>query len=119
MAAKLEISTQHTALTDDLQKYIAKKIGRLDRFAPRVARESMHIQVKLKESRAKDKKQFTCAVIVHLPQQVLEAEESTINMFAAVDIAETKLRHQLKKYKETHTKRRVHQRLLRRLRNSS
>lgn len=114
MITKLELSAKHMTISEDLQKYVMRKIGRLDRFVSRHARESLHAQVRLQESRAKDNNRFTCSVTLHLPQQVLEAEESTINIFAAVDIAETKLRYQLKKYKETHTQSRLRHRFLRR-----
>lgn len=118
MIGKLELNTQHLVLTDDLQKYVMRKIGRLDRFISRHARENVRVHVRLKESKAKDNKRFTCLVTLHLPQQTLEAEESTINIFAAVDIAETKLRHQLKKYKEAHMQRKLRHKFLRRKRLS-
>lgn len=118
MIKKLEISAQHTKLTPELKKYITRKIGRLDRYVSRHTRESVHAEVKLKESKAKDKKQFTCAVVLHLPHEVLDAHETTINMFAAVDIVETKLKGQLKKYKDTHTNPKLHRRIIARVRRS-
>jgi ribosome-associated translation inhibitor RaiA len=38
-----------------------------------------------------------------LPNENIAIHESTVNMFAAVDIVETKLKNQLKKYKEKRT----------------
>lgn len=119
MITKLEISTQKTGLTPDLKKYITKKIGRLDRYVPRKARESVHVEVHLKETNRKDQKQFTCGVVLHLPHETLDASESTINMFAAVDIVETKLKQQLKKYKETHGGGSFQRRVFSRFRNRS
>lgn len=117
MIEKLEISAQHTALSPELKKYITKKIGKLDRYVSRHARESIHVEVKLKESHIKNRQQFTCGVVLHLPHEILDAGETTINMFAAVDIVETKLRQQLKKYKDTHTDNgKLHRRLMRRIR---
>ncbi len=117
MIKKLEINAQHTELTPDLKKYITKKIGKLDRYASRHARESIHAEVKLKGSKSKNKEQFTCGVVLHLPHGTLDASEATVNMFAAVDIVETKLRQQLKKYKDTHTNSgKIHRRLMRRIR---
>lgn len=122
MIKKFEVSAQHTELTPELKKYVTRKIGRLDRYVSRHARESVHAEVKLKESKAKDKKQFTCSVVLHLPHEVLDASEQTINMFAAIDIVETKLKNQLKKYKDMHTnsklRRRVFARVSRRGRTS-
>jgi ribosome-associated translation inhibitor RaiA len=49
---------------------------------------------------------------MHVPGKVLKVEETTVNMFAAVDIVETKLRIALKKHKMTHANPRFHQRML-------
>jgi putative sigma-54 modulation protein len=116
MIHKLEVTGVHTEVSLDLQKYVLKKIGKLDRFLPKHARESAHAEVFLKESKAKDKKQCTCEVVLHLPSEVLTTKESTMNMFAAVDIVEAKLKNQLKKYKEMHSTLRIHRRVLSRLR---
>ncbi len=116
MIERLEISSQHTTLTPELKKYVAKKIGKLDRYVSRHARKSIHAEVKLKESKAKDKQQCTCTVVLHLPKESLEASETTINMFAAIDIVETKLKGQLKKYKDAHSHNRLRRRLFARFR---
>ena len=118
MIEKLEISAQHTELTPELKKYIYKKIGRLDRYMPKRTRESMHAEVKLKESKIKDRKQFTCAVVLRVPNSVLDASETTINMFAAIDIVETKLKQQLKKHKQQHTDPKAYRRIFQKLRRS-
>ena len=115
MIQRFDISGVHLHVDDDLRKYVMKKIGRLDRFMPRHSRISVHGEVKLKESKAKDKKECTCEVILHLPQETITGKESTINMYAAVDIVETKLKNQLKKYKDLHANPRLHRRLITRL----
>lgn len=117
MITRLDISGVHMNVGDDLRKYVMRKIGRLDRFIPRGSRQSVHAQVKLKEGKAKDKNERTCEVILHLPQEVITVKESTINIYAAVDIVETKLHHQLKKYKEMHVSPRFHQRVIARLKH--
>ncbi|HSD56235.1 MAG TPA: HPF/RaiA family ribosome-associated protein, partial [Candidatus Saccharimonadales bacterium] len=76
MINRLEISGVHMDVGTDLKKYVTKKIGRLDRFIPRAARESVHASVKLKESRAKDKNERTCEVIMHLPHGTLTVKET-------------------------------------------
>lgn len=100
MIAKLEISGVHYDVDSDLRKYVNKKIGRMDRYVQRNARPSMHAEVKLKENHAKDRKQCTCEVICHVPGERFVISETTLNMYAAVDIVEAKLKNQLKKYKE-------------------
>lgn len=118
MIQKLEISGVHAVLDDDLKKYVTKKIGRLDLYMSRHTRASAHAEVKLKEAKLKQRKQATCEVIMHLPHDTLMTKETTLNMYAAVDIVEAKLKNQLKKYKETHESNRLHKRIIRRLKRS-
>lgn len=119
MISKLELSAQHTDLTPELKKYVNKKIGRLDRYIPKHARKTAHAEVKLKENKSKDKSQFTCSVTLYLPGEVLEASDTTINMFAAIDIVETKLKQQLKKFKELHSEAKSYRQIFARLRRRS
>lgn len=117
MFAKMEVSGIHTDLDEDLKKYVDKKIGRMDRFVPKHARKSAHVEVKLSERKVRSKsEQYTCEVILHLPQENITSKETTINMYAAIDIVETKLKNQLKKYKDKHTDHSVPRRLLNKVR---
>ncbi len=116
MIQKLEISGVHTDVDKKLRDYVSKKIGKLDRYTPRASRESLHAEVILKETKAKDKKHCVCEVVIFLPHDKLMVSESTMNMYAAVDIVEAKLKNLLKKYKETHSSLRLHRRVLARIR---
>ncbi|MEI7682976.1 MAG: ribosome-associated translation inhibitor RaiA [Candidatus Saccharibacteria bacterium] len=116
MIERIEINSIHAQVDDDLKKYVIKKIGHLDKYLSKHAMESAHAEVKLKESKANDKKQCQCEVILHLPKGNLMVKESTINMYAAVDIVEAKLKNQIKKYKDTHESAKFRQRVIRRFR---
>lgn len=117
MIERLEINGVHLKVDDKLRAYVTKKIGKLDQYMSRHSRQSAHVEVKLKEAKAKDKKQATCEVILHMPKGTLTTKETTLNIFAAVDIVETKLKNLLKKYKETHeSPYRLHRRMLARIR---
>jgi putative sigma-54 modulation protein len=87
---------------EDLEKYVIKKIGKLDKYIPRGARTSAHVQIFLKESKIKNKKQCTCEAVLHLPHDEFATKETTMNIFAAVDIVEAKLKNHMHKYKDTH-----------------
>lgn len=115
MITKMEINGVHTKVSDDLRKYVTKKIGHLDRFMSRHVRESAHAEVMIKESKAKDKKQHTCEVILYLPKETITTKETTMNIFAAVDIVETKLKNQLKKYKDKHNEKTAVHRLIKKI----
>jgi ribosomal subunit interface protein len=118
MIQKIDIKGVHTTVDQDLQKYLYKKIGRLDHYMPRHARPSVHAEIWLKESKAKDKKQFTCEVTMHMPHENISTKETTMNMYAAIDIVEAKLKQQLQKYKELHNSSKLHQKLLTRLKRN-
>lgn len=100
MIQSMEISGVHMDVGDDLRKYVAKKIGRLDKYLPRASRASAHAQIKLKEGKAKDKSARTCEIILHVPQEEITVSETTVNIYAAIDIAEEKLKTCLHKYKQ-------------------
>ncbi len=119
MIEKIEVSGIHTTVDDDIYKYVIKKIGKLDQYMSRHARESAHAAVKLKSVKLKTRKQSTCEVILFLPKGKLTTKETTMNMFAAVDIVEQKLKNQLKKYKEVHEKPyKIHRRVISKFRRS-
>ena len=111
MLEKLVIDGVHFSPDEDLHKYVVKKIGKLDQYMSRHVRQSAHGEVKLKETKLKNRSQATCEVILHLPQDIITTKETTLNMYAAIDIVEAKLKNQLKHYKDKHSVR-FHRRLL-------
>jgi ribosomal subunit interface protein len=102
MIARIDTAGINVELGDDIKKYITKKIGRLDKYISKHARQSTRAEVKLRETNNRLGNKYECEVILHLPESQIQAKESTLNMFAAVDIVEAKLRNQLIKYKEAH-----------------
>lgn len=119
MIKRLEITGKKTKVTPDLQKYITRKIGKLDRYLPRRARESAHAEVIMKESSSKGKKTYTCEVILKVPQDTITVTQATINPFAAIDIAEDTLKNRIRKYKDTHGTQRMHKKVLARMRRQT
>jgi len=118
MIAKLEITGIHTTVDEALEKYARRKIGQLDKYVSRHARPSLHVEIKLKEGKAKDKRRCLCEVVLFLPHETLTTSEATVNMYAAIDIVEAKLKQQLKKYKELHNATKLHRRLISHTRRS-
>lgn len=102
MIRKLEITGVHIDTDEKVKKYVQKRVAKLERYIPRHARDSVHVDVKLRESKKQQDKQCTAEMIMYLPHETLTAKESTINLFAAIDIVEAKIQNQLKKYKDTH-----------------
>ncbi len=116
MIKKLEVRGVHMHVDPKLFTYANKKLGKLDRYISKHARTSAHMEVILKEEVLKTKKNCICEVVTHLPGDTINTKESTINMYAAIDIVEAKLKNQLKKYKELHGNPRLHRRLIAHLR---
>lgn len=102
MIAHIDTAGINIELGDDIKKYIAKKIGRLDKYMPRHARGSAKVAVKLRETNNKLGNKYECEAQITLPGGSVQAKEATLNMFAAVDIVEAKLRNQIIKYKQEH-----------------
>lgn len=102
MLKRFEIQGVHTVIDDKLRAHVNRKIGNLDRYIGRQNRDSAHMEVHLKESPQKGNHQCRCEVTLHLPHQTIVIKESAVNMYAAVDIVEAKLKQQLQKYKDLH-----------------
>lgn len=100
MIKKIEVTSIHTETEPEVTKYVKKKIAKLDSYMPKHARKSARAEVRLKEEKIKTKKQSSCEVVLYVPGEVITAKETTVNMYAAVDIVEEKLKSQLRKYKE-------------------
>ena len=120
MFQKFEVYGIHTDLDKKLKSYVTKKIGRLDRYISRHARDSAHAEVHLKEAtKVRDPNHSRCEVTVHLPKETIVIKESGLNMYAAIDIAEVKLKQQLQKYKELHGSGKLRRHLFARSRRSN
>ena len=106
MIKRLDINGVHVEIEGRVEKYIQKKIGRLDRFLPRHAKKSAHARVILSQKTESKQKLAVCEVILELPHSTLSAKEATVNMFSSVDIVESKLARQIRKYKTAHDSKR-------------
>ena len=103
MINNLEFTSIHANVDEDLKKYARKKISKLDAYMPKHARKSANAEIKIQESKVKNKRQFTAEVTIKLPGEVITAKETTVNMYAAIDIVEEKLKAQLRRYKSINT----------------
>ncbi len=101
MITSIEISGIGYDLDEITKKYVNKKIGRLDRYLPRHARDSVRAEVKLREVNQSHGNKYEAEVVLFIPDKVLTAKDSTVNMLAAVDIVEAKMVNQLRKYKQS------------------
>ena len=105
---KLKIDRLHVEADAKTIVYVNEKIGKLDHLLSQHARKSAHADIKLKKGPGRGKKQFTCEVIIHLPQDTITTNQTAESLTAAIDLAEAKLKNQLKKYKDKHVLARRH-----------
>jgi putative sigma-54 modulation protein len=98
-------------------KYIHKKIGGLEKFVPKVQRKVAVISVFLEEDpNGREQNRFVCEAIISLVGTKLVAKDSTVNIYAAIDIVEAKLKTQLTDYKEKSSPRQSRLRIMNRWR---
>lgn len=100
MIEAIDITGVKFDVDETTRKYVTRKIGKLDRYLPRHARKTVTADVKLKQIDKPHGNKYEAEVILNVPDKVLMAKDSTLNMLAAIDIVETKLLTQLHKYKE-------------------
>ena len=101
MISSINITGLDYDVDDKTRKYVLEKIGRLDKYVPLHERRSMTANVKLSQINNEHGNKYEVEVTVRVPDKVIAAQDSTMNMMAAVDIVEAKLAMQLRKYKET------------------
>jgi len=101
MIASIDVTGIKYEVSEKTLKYVTEKVGKLDRYLPSHARKTMTADVKLRQVNRDHGNKYEAEIIVHVPDKVLTAKDSTVNMMAAVDIVEAKLVAQLHKYKDS------------------
>lgn len=112
MLQKIDIQGVHLKIDEKTEKYVYKKLGHIDKYLPSAVRESAHAEIQLKESKAKSTNRNTCEITLYLPKETINIKESTINMFAAIDIVESKVIQKIHQYKDLHHSGKFHRRLM-------
>lgn len=101
MITSIDITGIQYDVSDRTQKYVVEKVGKLDRFVPSHARKTMAADVKLRQVNRDHGNKYEAEVILQVPDRIITAKDSTLNMMAAIDIVEAKLVAQLRKYKDS------------------
>jgi len=100
---QIDIAGIHYEVTEKMKKYVESKVARLDRYMPRKVRKNVRVEIKLTETLGNKNDKYQAEVVLHMPSGgQMTAVEATLNMYAAVDIVEAKLKNQLRKHKEKH-----------------
>ncbi|MDF2460609.1 MAG: hypothetical protein K0S68_12 [Candidatus Saccharibacteria bacterium] len=114
---KVDLTARNYELDDKVRAYVEEKLGGLDKYLPRHVRGISVCDVILTDDPSgREDNRYVCEGIVTVGGTRLVSREGTINIFAAVDIVEAKLKSQMAKYKEKHTTEPRRLRMLSRLR---
>lgn len=100
---QLQVTGRHFELDAKIVDYAEEKIGRLDRYLPHAKREGLKgtIVLEFDESHTQGSRSI-CEASLDIPAEPLHAKEATMNMYAAIDICEQKLKQQMLRYKSKH-----------------
>jgi ribosomal subunit interface protein len=100
---QLQITGRHFELDSKIVDYTEEKIGKLDRYLPHRKRDGLQgtIVLEFDESHTQDSR-CICEANLDIPAEALHAKEATMNMYAAIDICEQKLKQQILRYKSKH-----------------
>jgi putative sigma-54 modulation protein len=93
---KLNIQAVNVELTDWLEQYVEKKIGRLDKYFPDID----EAKVELREEQTRSASDRAIAqVTLFSKRTILRAEERSGDMFASIDAVSDKLERRIARYK--------------------
>lgn len=92
---KFIIHGKNIEVTDALRQYVEEKLGKSEKYSRHILEMNVELCV-AKNPRIKNNQQVNVTTSVN--GLVLRAEESSVNMYAAIDLVADKLERQLKKY---------------------
>jgi putative sigma-54 modulation protein len=93
---ELSIKGKNVEVTDRLQEYVEKKMGKLDRYLPSIS--EVWVELSVEETKAAQDRQV-CQVTVRSNGAILRAEERSDDMFTSIDIVLDKMYRQIARYK--------------------
>jgi putative sigma-54 modulation protein len=113
---KLDITGRNFDVEAKLREYVQEKIGGLDKYVPRHDRSTAYASVVLSDDPSgREDNRYVCEVRMTVRGDPMVSQEGTVNMYAAIDIVEAKLKSQLVKFKQKRTIRWRRNRMLYRL----
>ncbi len=93
---ELNMKGKGVEITDRLQNYVEKKVGKLDRFLPTITEAWVELSV---EGTKAAQDSHVCQVTVRANGVILRAEERSEDMFNSIDTAVDRMYRQIARYK--------------------
>ena len=92
----LIIHGRNVDVTDWIEEYVDKKVGRLERYLPSV--NEARVDLTHNATRAASDR-YTSQITIWTNGQILRAEESTSDIFASIDASADKMGRQIRRFK--------------------
>lgn len=99
MITQIDVVGINYDVDENVEKYVHKRIGRLDRFLPRHSRKTASVKVNIKQVNKSHGNKYEVDAIISVPNKTITARDESSNVLAAIDIIEAKLNPQIAKYK--------------------
>lgn len=99
---KFIIHGKNVEVTDALRDYVKSKLGKMEKYSRHIVDVNVELSV-AKNPRIKNNQQVTVTTSVN--GMMLRSEESSVSMYAAIDLVGDKLERQLVKYERKRTDR--------------
>jgi ribosomal subunit interface protein len=98
---KVEVTARNYEIDDKVRSYLDEKLTGLEKYLPRHMRDNSHAEaVLLDDPNGREDNRYVCDIVMNVDGQTLVSREGAINMFAAIDIVEAKLKAQTTRFKE-------------------
>jgi ribosome-associated translation inhibitor RaiA len=98
----IDCSAKGFTLTTDLEKYAHNKAARLKRRLPRKFREGACCRIRFTQVVRKGTKHNTCNITFTFDDSEFKVAETTLHMYAALDVAAVNVEQQLRDYVKMH-----------------
>jgi putative sigma-54 modulation protein len=91
---KYNVRGENIEVTPAIREYVEKKISKLERYFTEAPDAKVNVNLRFNQD-----KSSKVEVTIPLPQLVLRAEETNVDMYAAIDLITDKLERQIRKHK--------------------
>jgi putative sigma-54 modulation protein len=100
MTVEVAVFGRNMEVTDRIQNYVVKKVGKLDRFLPGI--DEARVDVAFEKSARSATDRQVAQITIRGKGFILRAEERADDIFAALDIAVDRMQRQIERYKGKH-----------------
>ncbi len=105
MTLEIGIYTKDLELTDRIQDYVTKKVGKLERFLNDIGECRVDLSYAKTARNASDR--YIAQITIRGKGFILRSEERSDNMFAAIDATVDKMTRQIDRFKGKHWRKRI------------